>query len=47
VARPRSRCYPRCVTNIPPEHQDLIRRVLGANYLELSLARLRVEEEPD
>jgi hypothetical protein len=35
------------VTNIPPEHQDLIRRVLGTNYLELSLARLRVDEEPD
>lgn len=46
MARPGVGCYPRSVTNIPPEHQDLIRRVLGANYLELSLARLRVDEEP-
>jgi hypothetical protein len=35
------------VTTIPPEHQELIRRVLGANYLELSLTRLRVDEEPE
>ena len=35
------------MTTIPPEHQDLIRRVLGANYLELSVTRLRVEEEPE
>jgi hypothetical protein len=35
------------VTTIPPEHQDLIRRVLGANYLELSVTRLRVDEEPE
>lgn len=35
------------MTTIPPEHQELIHRVLGANYLELSLAKLRVDEEPD
>jgi hypothetical protein len=28
------------------EHEPLIRRVLGANYLQLSLARLSVEEDP-
>lgn len=30
-----------------PEHDQLIRRVLGANYLELSLVRLVVEEVPE
>jgi len=28
------------------EHEPLIRRVLGTNYLQLSLARLSVEEDP-
>jgi hypothetical protein len=39
--------YGRGVTQAPQEHQPLIRRILGANYLELSLSRLRVDEEPD
>jgi LeuA allosteric (dimerisation) domain len=30
-----------------PEHDPLIRRVLGANYLELGLVRLVVDERPD
>lgn len=30
-----------------PEHDQLIRRVLGANYLELGLLRLVVEEVPE
>ncbi|MEZ4358879.1 MAG: alpha-isopropylmalate synthase regulatory domain-containing protein [Kofleriaceae bacterium] len=30
-----------------PEHDPLIRRVLGANYLELGLVRLIVDEVPD
>jgi hypothetical protein len=34
------------VTSTPQEHQPLIRRVLGANYLELALQRLAVEENP-
>jgi hypothetical protein len=34
------------VTQVPQEHQELIRRVLGANFLELELARLWVDEEP-
>ena len=29
------------------EHEPLIRRVLGANYLELGLVKLRIDEEPD
>jgi hypothetical protein len=28
------------------EHEPLIRRVLGANYLELNLAKLAMDEEP-
>ena len=28
------------------EHEQLIRRVLGANYLELGLARLAMDEDP-
>jgi hypothetical protein len=35
------------VTQVPQEHQELIRRVLGANFLELALARLWVDEDPD
>jgi hypothetical protein len=34
------------VTSTPQEHQPLIRRVLGANYLELALQRMSVEENP-
>jgi hypothetical protein len=33
------------VTTAPQEHLPLIKRILGANYLELSLAKLSVEEE--
>ena len=29
------------------EHEPLIRRVLGANYLELGLVKLAIEEQPD
>jgi hypothetical protein len=35
------------VTKIPQEHQELIKRVLGANFLELALARLWVDEDPN
>ena len=35
------------VTVTPPDNLDIIRRVLGANYLELTLAKLRLEEEPE
>ena len=35
------------MTQIPQEHQELIRRVLGANFLELAVARLWVDEDPD
>lgn len=35
------------MTTAPQEHQELIRRVLGANYLELALVRLVVDEDPD
>lgn len=35
------------VTTTPQEHLALIRRILGANYLELQLARLAVEERPE
>lgn len=35
------------VTQAPQEHQPLIRRILGSNYTELTLVRLRVDEEPD
>jgi len=34
------------VTSTPQEHQPLIRRVLGANYLELALLRLAIDETP-
>lgn len=33
------------VNSLP--HEPLVRRVLGANYLQLSLVKLVVEEEPD
>jgi LeuA allosteric (dimerisation) domain len=33
------------VTQIPQEHQDLIRRVLGNNFLELEASRLWVDED--
>jgi hypothetical protein len=33
------------VTQVPQEHQELIRRVLGTNYLELELERLWVDED--
>lgn len=51
-ARPRraARRGPRYigdVTTAPQEHQELIRRVLGANYLDLALGRLVVDEDPD
>jgi hypothetical protein len=35
------------VTQIPQQHQELIKRVLGANFLELAIARLWVDEDPD
>jgi hypothetical protein len=35
------------VTSRPDENRELIRRVLGKDYLELALKRLSVEEEPD
>jgi len=35
------------VTVTPPDNLEIIRRVLGANYLELKLAKLRLEEEPE
>jgi hypothetical protein len=35
------------VTTTPQEHLALIRRILGANYLELQLARLQVDEQPE
>jgi hypothetical protein len=35
------------VTTTPQEHLALIRRVLGANYLDLQLARLSVDEQPE
>ena len=35
------------MTSTPQEHLPLIRRVLGANYLELKLAKLTVDEEPE
>ena len=38
-------CYLCGVTQIPKEHQELIRRVLGANYLELDTARLSIDED--
>jgi hypothetical protein len=34
------------VTSTPQEHQPLIRRILGANFLELALQQLAVEETP-
>jgi len=34
------------VTSTPQEHQPLIHRVLGANYLELALQHLAIEETP-
>lgn len=39
--------YPRSVTIIPAETQDLIRRILGDGYLELRLAKLSTEEVPE
>ena len=35
------------MTQVPREHQDLIRRVLGSNYLELAIERLWVDEIVD
>jgi hypothetical protein len=35
------------VTTTPQEHLALIRRILGANYLDLQLARLSVDEQPE
>ena len=35
------------MTTTPQEHLALIRRILGANYLDLQLARLQVEEQPE
>jgi len=35
------------VTNLPQEHHELIRRVLGGNYLELGLGRIGVDEDPE
>ncbi len=35
------------VTVTPHDNLDVIRRVLAANYLELSLGKLRLEEEPE
>ena len=34
------------MTSTPQEHLPLIRRILGANYLELALHRLAVEDTP-
>lgn len=34
------------MTSTPQEHQPLIRRILGANYLELALQRLAIDETP-
>ncbi len=39
--------YLPCVTVTPPDNLDVIKRVLASNYLELSLARLVLEEEPE
>jgi hypothetical protein len=39
--------YPRRVTTVPAETQDLIRRILGDGYLELRLAKLSSEEVPE
>ena len=41
----RGGCYIYLVTQAPQEHQELIRRVLGGNFLELALARLSVDED--
>ncbi len=35
------------VTVTPPDNLEVIRRVLGANYLELTLAKLKLEEQPE
>ena len=35
------------MTVSPPDNLDLIRRVLGANLLELGLGHLSVDEQPD
>jgi hypothetical protein len=40
----RRRCYSRPVTNL--EHDALIHKVLGANYLKIALAKLAIEEVP-
>jgi LeuA allosteric (dimerisation) domain len=40
-------CYSCGVTQEPQEHQELIRRVLGANFLALELVHLWVDEDPD
>lgn len=42
AAAPRAR-YPKRVTS-PPPHEPLIRRILGANFLELKLRRLVIDE---
>ena len=39
--------YPGWVTIVPPETQELIRRILGDGYLELRLAKLSTEEVPE
>lgn len=39
--------YPGGVTIIPPETQELIRRILGDGYLELRLTKLSTEEVPE
>ena len=39
--------YTRRVTQIPADNAELIRRILGAGYLELRLARLQTEEVPE
>lgn len=35
------------VTITPPDNLDVIKRVLGANYLELTLGKLTLEEQPE
>ena len=43
-APPPAACYDRWVTIL--EHDPLIRRVLGSQYLQLALKRLTLEEDP-
>lgn len=47
-ARRHERMWAGCATfSLVTDNLDTIRRVLGGNYLELSLAKLRLEEEPE